>query len=105
MGSERRTGTRRAPYETVLVASGAALKPRFLCVHFVTTVTVVAQNESVTATRVADTRFRCGQTFHELLELACLVQLPNLLRTSYISPTDKDSRQSQRSLTAAKDLL
>lgn len=63
------------------------------------TVTVGAEDEPVAAAGLADPRFLCRQALHELLELADLMELPYLLGSANVPPSDENPRQGQPPLT------
>lgn len=90
--------TRRAPDEAVLVAGGTTLEAILLSVQLVAATTLDTQNKPVPSARVTDARFLCGQAFHELLELAGLVQRSHLVGPTYVPPTNENPRQSQLSV-------
>lgn len=58
-------------------------------------IALVAEDEAVPSTGLAHARFRCGQAFHELLELAGLVELPDLLGPTHVPTADEHPRQGQ----------
>jgi len=89
--------TRDAPDQATLIARRTRLEPTFLRVYLARTGTFAAQHEPVIVAHVAGAQMRicCGQTFEELLELAILVQPPDLLGPTHVPSVDEHARQSQ----------
>jgi len=56
------------------------------------TVALVTENKTITATRVTDARFHCGQALYDFLELAGFVKLANLVRASDVPTADENPR-------------
>lgn len=91
------TSTRDAPDQATLVASRTRLEPTFLRVHLARTGTLPAQHEPMIVAHVAHTevRIHCGQALEKLLELATLVQPPQLLGPTDVPSVNEDTWQGQ----------
>lgn len=96
--------TGRAPDQTVRVAGGTDPESATLFrEHFMASIAVVAHNESQPSAEIARHAPRQRQPFDQLVQLATVVESPNVLGAADVVSGDKDARK--RRGAAAENLL
>nr|GMD69241.1 hypothetical protein Iba_chr12dCG17050 [Ipomoea batatas] len=89
-GVQGRTGAGRAVDETALTAHRTS---REAALFAVADVTLIAEDIPVAVAELARVGVGRRQPFHALLQLAGLVEAPDLLRSANVPPADEDLRQ------------
>jgi len=98
--------TRRTPEKTVFIAEVTCFEAKLVIYkQFPATITLVAQNEPVRGARAALGGVHLRKIFQNLLELADLVQLSQLLDPANVLASDEYAWQVQLGPAQAHDLV